>query len=159
MSISINIISHSPDETFDLGRELAARLDKNDCVALYGELGTGKTRFVQGICDYFQCAEQVTSPTFTIINEYHGEVKIEHCDLYRLENIDEIFESGLVDVLVNDSIVLIEWAYKAIKILPVPRWEVLLEHGEEENERLILIHRCERNEYSISLTQKHFIKP
>jgi tRNA threonylcarbamoyladenosine biosynthesis protein TsaE len=142
------IISNSPEETFAFGRTFAERLGEGDCVAISGELGAGKTHFIQGICDLFQCAEQVTSPTFTIINEYNGTLRIAHCDLYRLDAPGEMLDAGLEGVLEEETLVLIEWAEKAIRLLPYPRWEVLLEHGDEENIRRIRTKRCGTEEDS-----------
>lgn len=137
--------SHSADETFSLGQNFASQLHNGDCVALMGELGSGKTQFVRGVCDFFHCPEQVTSPTFTIVNEYHGSVKIAHCDLYRLDSPDEIFETGFMSELYDDVIVFIEWAEKALTLLPLPRWEIYFRHGEDEEERLITMQRCVNN--------------
>lgn len=149
MSEYKHIISYSPEETHTLGREFASELHKGDCVALSGELGSGKTQFVQGICEYFRCLEQVSSPTFTIINEYHGTEKIAHCDLYRLNTLDELFETGLMQLFENDFIVLIEWAEKALPVLPLPRWECFFEHISDEQKRKIWIDRIEASDKSI----------
>lgn len=148
MSEYKQIISHSSGETHALGKEFAAELHLGDCVALSGELGSGKTKFVQGICEYFQCLEQVTSPTFTIINEYHGTKRIAHCDLYRLNTADELFETGLVPLFDDDCILLIEWAEKALSLLPIPRWECVFEHISDEQKRNIRINRIEKRDRS-----------
>ncbi len=144
-----DIITHSPDETFALGRSFAEGLRAGDCVAVSGELGAGKTHFIQGICDRFGCAEQVTSPTFTIINEYHGTIPIAHCDLYRLEALADMLDAGLEGLLENGALLLIEWGEKALPLLSFPRWEILLAHGPEENIRSVRMARCERAEQSI----------
>lgn len=102
-------------------------------MALYGELGSGKTQFVKGICKTFDVKEAVTSPTFTIVNEYHGtvsasreDIRIFHIDLYRLKNTNEIFGIGFDDYLEAGGICLVEWAEKLDGIIPERRYDIKL---------------------------------
>jgi tRNA threonylcarbamoyladenosine biosynthesis protein TsaE len=132
-------IAHNEAATRALAREIAAGLRPGMLVALSGELGSGKTALVRGICEYFGCLEQVSSPTFTIINEYAGSEAIAHCDLYRLVSADDLFETGISDLLQGDSIVLIEWAERALALLPYPRIEILCDYGEEEQDRTFVM--------------------
>jgi len=112
------IISNCDEETIDAGFEFAKQLKLSDTVLLYGDLGAGKTEFCKGICQYFEVENTVTSPTFTIINQYSGifeefDVVIYHIDLYRIKTIKEIAEIGLQDFIDDDySIKLIEWPEK-----------------------------------------------
>jgi len=110
-------------ETRQLGKNLAGLLQKGDVVALYGELGSGKTIFVKGICDGLGIDEPVTSPSFTLIQEYHGKESIAHFDFYRLESVREIEDLGLDDYFEN-SISLIEWAERGETILPSEHFKV-----------------------------------
>lgn len=110
--------STSELDTHNIGKKIASFLSQGDVVALYGDLGSGKTAMIKGICDYFDVDEIVVSPTFTIINKYEGKVKnipisIYHIDLYRIESDKELQEIGFSEYL-NDSssIKLIEWAEK-----------------------------------------------
>ena len=132
-------IAKSEGDTRALALALAADLHPGMLVALSGELGTGKTALVRGMCEHFGCLEQVTSPTFTIINQYEGSVSIAHCDLYRLDTVDALFETGIADILQGDAIVLIEWAERALALLPFPRIEILCDYGEEESERVFAV--------------------
>ena len=122
-------------QTRQLGLDIASSLHGGCLVALSGELGTGKTVLVRGICEYFHCERQVTSPTFTIMNEYLGTAAIVHCDLYRLNSIAEMLSIGLDEMFGGERIVLVEWAERALQLLPVPRREILCEYGDREEER------------------------
>ncbi|MBF0541244.1 MAG: tRNA (adenosine(37)-N6)-threonylcarbamoyltransferase complex ATPase subunit type 1 TsaE [Nitrospirae bacterium] len=125
----ITITSHSIDQTLSIGRAIGRFLKKGDVVCLYGDLGSGKTMLCKGIASHFDISERdVTSPSYTIINEYWGlhsiygqtpqDIKVKHnlatpfyhIDLYRLSDIQSIEETGLFEVLNNQSIAVIEWA-------------------------------------------------
>lgn len=126
-------------ETFNLGRQFAKRLKNGDIVAIYGDLGAGKTEFVKGICDYFNVDDIVTSPTFTIMNHYSSEksgkpVSIYHIDLYRLKTEKEIEDIGFDECLVSrDCIKIIEWAEKANGMLPEKRYNVYIRQDENSD--------------------------
>lgn len=100
-------------ETEALGRRLAASLPPGGVViALYGELGAGKTAFVRGMARGMGLACRVSSPTFTIVNEYEGERELIHFDMYRLESSDELFEIGWEDYLARGAVCAVEWSEK-----------------------------------------------
>ena len=107
-------ISHSPDETLQFGKSLGTSLAAGDIILLFGDLGSGKTRFTQGICYGLELDKNfyIRSPTFTLINEYQGRLPIYHIDLYRLENQEEIYSLGLEEILYNRGVTIIEWAEK-----------------------------------------------
>ena len=106
--------SKSPEETFEIARNFAAELKAGDIVAFNGDLGVGKTVFVKGICDYLGVTEYVNSPTYTLVNEYHGkENTVYHMDIYRIEDEDELFNIGFFEFLSEGGIVLMEWAENA----------------------------------------------
>ncbi len=113
-------ISASEARTRTLGKTFATRLQSGDVVALYGTLGAGKTQFVKGICTYFDIPpEQVSSPTFTIVNEYNGSAgPIYHFDAYRIEQVSEFFEMGYEDYFFGDGICLVEWPDRVEPLLP-----------------------------------------
>jgi tRNA threonylcarbamoyladenosine biosynthesis protein TsaE len=110
----IQIITHSVTETQSLGRILGASLKQAFIIALTGELGSGKTAFVQGLAKGLDVSEKyyITSPTFTLINEYPGRHRLFHVDLYRIEHISELEDIGLDEVLHQDAVIAIEWADK-----------------------------------------------
>jgi len=144
LSFRKEIISNSQEETYLAGKSFASSLKRNSVVGLFGNLGSGKTRFVKGICHYFNVNDIINSPTFIIVNEYRGfdnrtnsEISINHVDLYRLKNINEVLEIGLEGYANDNSICLIEWAGLADKYFNGNLEKIFFEHGKSENERLI----------------------
>jgi tRNA threonylcarbamoyladenosine biosynthesis protein TsaE len=139
-----NKVSSSPEETHRFGRELATRLRSGDCVALIGDLGSGKTCFVQGICDGLRVTDSVTSPTFVLINEYAGQspegssIPIYHFDLYRLGDPEELYDIGCDDFFYGSGICLIEWADLGGDLIPDHAIEVRFSHVGEMIRNLTL---------------------
>lgn len=127
----ITLRTQNEQQTISAGETFAAQLNSGDVVALVGDLGAGKTEFIKGICKHFAVEELVTSPTFTIINQYNGttpdgdDVVIYHVDLYRIETLDELTQIGFDDmVFSHGAIKLIEWSDKAADLLPEHHWRV-----------------------------------
>ena len=119
-------VTSSPEETQALGRQLAAGLEPGDVIAMIGELGSGKTCIIQGICQGLDVADDVTSPTFTLINEYQGRLPVYHFDLYRLDDSESALDIGFDEYVDGDGVCLIEWADKFPEILPEDRTEIRL---------------------------------
>ena len=138
---------HSPQQTEKIARQFSERLLPGDVVALYGDLGTGKTFLVKAICRFFKMNQEATSPSFTIINEYFNDknLYIYHFDFYRLKNEAEIQNLGLDEFFYNDYICLIEWPDKVRNFLPESRWEVYLNFVDGEPEARNI--RIERRDY------------
>ncbi len=113
----IQITTHSAAETQNLGRTLGAVIQQPIIIALIGDLGSGKTAFVQGLAKGLNVSESyyITSPTFTLINEYPGRSPLYHVDLYRIEHLIELEDIGLDEVLQADAVIAIEWAEKLTK--------------------------------------------
>lgn len=136
------IVSTSPEETFQLGKNLAFHLHPGDCVALYGDLGSGKTCFVQGICAGLQVKDAVTSPTFVLLNEYVGidpdgkGLSVYHFDLYRLGDVDELQTLGADEFFYGQGICLIEWANIGEDWIPTQAIRVRFEHAGESIRRI-----------------------
>lgn len=103
-------ISHSQLETEELGRKLAEKLPGGSVVAMYGDLGAGKTAFVRGMARGMGLSCRVSSPTFTIVNEYLGERELIHFDMYRLSSADELFDIGWEDYLSRNAVCAVEWS-------------------------------------------------
>ena len=135
---TLDFISHSEAQTRRLGARLAAFLNPGDVLALIGDLGTGKTRWVQGVCQGLGVTDPVISPTFTLVNEYQGRCPVYHIDLYRLANSAEIVTFGLEDYLYGSGVSLIEWADRAKNFLPADYLAVELYHLEETKRRVVL---------------------
>lgn len=111
--------SHSLEETKRIAEEFAKTLKMGDIVTLSGDLGAGKTAFTKGIAEFFGVpSEEVTSPTFTLVNEYNGKLNIYHFDAYRLENVNAENCDWMDDYLFGDGICLIEWSENIKEILP-----------------------------------------
>ncbi|MDX9703411.1 MAG: tRNA (adenosine(37)-N6)-threonylcarbamoyltransferase complex ATPase subunit type 1 TsaE [Candidatus Auribacterota bacterium] len=112
--------TNSALQTKKLGIKLAERLQKGDVIALCGELGAGKTCLTQGICRGLGLdkATPVTSPTFTLVNEYRAAMPVYHIDLYRIASDEEFYFSGLDEFLKDDAVTIIEWANKHADVLP-----------------------------------------
>jgi len=134
------VVTHSESETAAHGERLAGRLKQGDVVAVYGELGSGKTHLIQGICRGLGVREHVVSPTFTIVNEYAaGRGSIYHFDLYRINSLREIIEIGFEEYFDGEGICLIEWAEKAAALLPPRRYDIRMAPGDDVNTRIISI--------------------
>jgi tRNA threonylcarbamoyladenosine biosynthesis protein TsaE len=133
--------THSSEETIALGRSLADTLLPPKIVLLRGDLGAGKTTLVKGIAEAFHAAaaEDVTSPTFTLIHEYRGPaVNLFHIDLYRVDTLRQLETLGLDDLMAENSILLIEWGEKFPRFEQERDVEIALERVSE-NERLVRI--------------------
>lgn len=137
----VPMVSHGPEETRSIAAFLADELPDRSVVALYGELGSGKTCFVQGLASALGITQPVTSPTFTIINEFRGARPLYHIDLYRLSGPDEILALGFDDYLEAGGVTAIEWAERAGDLLPPETVHVKLAALAQPNERSILIGR------------------
>jgi tRNA threonylcarbamoyladenosine biosynthesis protein TsaE len=122
----MKLISHSEKETQLIGRNLGKLLDKGDIVCLNGDLGTGKTVFVKGLAKAIGIDEYITSPTFTIVNEYDSEIPLYHFDVYRINSPDEMYEIGFEEYIDNKGIVVIEWADIISEIIPEENVHVLI---------------------------------
>ncbi len=120
------------DETIFLGRSFAFRLKKGSIVALFGELGAGKTTFVQGIMQGLGYHGVVNSPTFTYLHIYQAPICTYHFDLYRLKEVKDFITLGFEEYLYEEGICLIEWPEKILSILPPETLQVKLEHKGEE---------------------------
>jgi len=108
----------SPGETIALGNKIGEQLGAGDVVALVGDLGAGKTTFMQGLAQGLDVKGYVKSPSFTIVNKYKGRLTVYHLDLYRLGDVNEIHELGIEEYLYGDGVCIIEWAEKAYSLLP-----------------------------------------
>lgn len=107
----MQITTHSADETQALGQKLASRLAPGDVIAYFGDLGAGKTAFTRGLAQGLGITDPVTSPTYTIVNEYlSGRIPLFHFDMYRLSSSDELFDIGWEDYLQRGGVCAVEWS-------------------------------------------------
>lgn len=139
----MQIISNRVEETESLGSRLAARLPAGAIVAFTGDLGAGKTAFVRGMARGLGISERVTSPTFTIVNEYEGSVRpLFHFDLYRLNSSDELFDIGWDDYLTRGGICAVEWSERAPEAME-GCIRVDISRGDLDEQRIITIEGVE----------------
>ena len=115
---SLKLVSHSPEQTQELGKRIGQLALPGDVFLLVGDLGTGKTCLTQGIAWGLGINEYTLSPSFIIMREHYGRLPLYHIDLYRLDRIEESIELGLDDYLYGRGVCVIEWAEKALSILP-----------------------------------------
>lgn len=127
-------ISNSVSETKKIAAELAKALSGGDTLCMYGDLGAGKTAFVQGIAEGLGITVPVTSPTFTIVNEYHGSLDLYHFDVYRIADPDEMYEVGYDEYVYGDGVSVIEWAELIEDILPEKRYNVTIKKDISKGE-------------------------
>lgn len=125
------------EQTRAFALELAEGLKKGDLIALSGDLGTGKTAFTRYIAEGLGITETVTSPTFTIIQEYRsGRLPLYHFDVYRVNDEDELFELGYEEYFYGDGVCIVEWADLIEDLLPEDALRIHIDYGEKEDERI-----------------------
>lgn len=136
----MQFVSHSTQETEQFAEEVAKSLRGGDVLAFTGSLGMGKTAFTRGLARGLGCRGRVTSPTFTIVNEYDGKTPLFHFDMYRLGSSDELFDIGWDDYLARGGVCAVEWSERVSDALPDDTIYVDIARGEEdENTRTITV--------------------
>jgi tRNA threonylcarbamoyladenosine biosynthesis protein TsaE len=123
--------SHSPEQTAEIAREIAALIPAPAVIQLTGNLGAGKTTLTKSLVEAWgaTAADEVSSPTFTLIHEYGEPVAVYHIDLYRLETPAEFYSLGLDEIFDSRARVLIEWGEKFAPLLPKDRWTITIAHA------------------------------
>lgn len=114
----MEFISNSVEETFNLGKKLGSLANRGDIICLTGDLAAGKTHFTKGIAKGLNIDEYITSPTFNIVNEYNGRLKLYHFDVYRVNDPDEIYAIGFDEYIFSDAVSVIEWSNYIESIIP-----------------------------------------
>ncbi len=135
MEIRINGLK----ETEDFGIKLGKLLEPGDIVCLNGELGAGKTTMTKSIGIGLGVEEYITSPTFTLINQYRGRMPVYHFDVYRLENVEELYDLGFDEYFFGNGVCIIEWAEKIERMLPEDRLVIDIKNGKNIDERTLHI--------------------
>ncbi len=135
------ITSHSPEETQSIASDLLSELPDNSVLALHGDLGAGKTCFVKGLAKALGIKQAITSPTFTIVNEYLQPSPLYHIDLYRLGGPDEMFGLGFEEYFEKDGVKAIEWAERAGDLIPEDAVHIDFWTGQMPEERVISVRR------------------
>lgn len=145
---TLTVATQSAEETKRLGETIGIHVEKGTVISLAGDLGGGKTCFVQGLAKGLAVPEEyyVTSPTFNIINEYPGRCRLFHIDIYRLSSMDELDDLGFFDILTGDGIVAIEWADKFPEHFLKEDMGVTIEATGETSRRLCIRLFGEKNQ-------------
>ena len=145
-TFSCTVVTHAPQETAALAKRLGAAADAGTVLCLVGDLGAGKTLFTQGFARGLGVTEEVTSPTFALMNQYCGRLPVTHFDLYRLEREEELDEIGFYEFAEpSGGVVLIEWADKFPDALPKPHIRLEIERGDTEDERRLMFFTTEED--------------
>lgn len=138
----LGLVSRGADETQAHGRALMELLPDGALVALYGDLGVGKTCLVRGMAEAAGMASHVTSPTFTLVHEYRGARTLYHLDLYRITESDQVLHLGYEELFAPaDGVCVVEWAERAEEFLPARRVEVRLAHEKDDIRRIEIENR------------------
>lgn len=132
-------LSNSAFETENLARKFASKLKGNEVIAFYGDLGVGKTAFTRGVADFFGLKDEVSSPTFALVNEYSSEkVKIYHFDMYRINTFEDLESTGFFDYL-ERGIILVEWSENIKEYLPENLIEIKISKTGENSREIEII--------------------
>lgn len=124
--------SYSYNETAAIAADLATQLGGGEFIAMYGDLGAGKTAFVQGLAKALGITAHVTSPTFTIVNEYEGRLPLYHFDVYRIADPDEMYEIGFEEYVYSDGVCIVEWAELIEELFPESYIKLTIEKDDHK---------------------------
>ena len=134
----VKMISKSAEDTEKIGALVAERLTGNEVIALFGGLGMGKTAFTRGFSSALGVNDGVSSPTFALVNEYHGKFNIYHFDMYRVNTWEDLYSTGFFDYIDN-GVLVIEWSENIEGALPENAIRINISKGETDNERVFEI--------------------
>ena len=136
------LLSNSAAETEQIGERLAKTLHGAEVIALFGGLGMGKTAFTRGLARGLGVTDGVSSPTFALVNEYHGAVPVYHFDMYRVQSWDDLYSTGFFDYLDN-GVLVIEWSENIESALPDDAIRVTIRRGAHDEQRIFQIEGAE----------------
>ena len=134
-------VSNCPEDTLRIAEKLVSLVNKKGIIALHGDLGAGKTCFVQGMSRALGIGIPISSPTYTLIDEYEGENPLYHIDLYRLSNSIEVLGIGLEEYFEKDGLIAIEWAERGEDLLPEDSIHVHISKDDEFKRRTIEVYK------------------
>lgn len=132
-------LTHSPQETEVLAAALSEQLGGGEVLAFFGGMGMGKTAFTRGLAAGLAVQDEVSSPTFALVNEYRGRLTVQHFDMYRVESWDDLYSTGFFDYLDTDCVLVIEWSENIENALPDDAIRITIEQGTAPDERKITI--------------------
>ena len=158
---TLAVITRGPERTLELGRRLGGLLGRGDMVALFGDLGAGKTQIAKGIalgCGVV-CAADVTSPTFILMNEYKGRMPVYHFDAYRLGGSDDLVALGAYEFFECGGVCVVEWAERVEDALPDDRIEIDAQHVSQHRRRFDFAATGARSDKIIKALAKAIRRP
>lgn len=135
----MKILCENEKETKKIAKSVAKFLEAGSILCLDGDLGAGKTTFTQYLCQALGYEGYVNSPSYSIVNEYSNEIKINHFDVYRIYSVEELYEIGYEEYFFDDAITIVEWASKIKELIPEESIWITIELGKKENERVFHI--------------------
>jgi len=141
----MKIITSSASETKKFASRFVKKLKKGDILCLIGDLGSGKTTFIQGLARGLGIKENVSSPTFVLLNQYRGKLPLYHFDLYRLDNTDEIRNLGYEEFFYGGGIAVVEWAEKLKELMPKKYIEIKFQVLGKNKRNITVNHRAHRD--------------
>ncbi|MCQ2465246.1 MAG: tRNA (adenosine(37)-N6)-threonylcarbamoyltransferase complex ATPase subunit type 1 TsaE [Oscillospiraceae bacterium] len=130
--------TESPEETIEFASKVGALLKKGDVIAYRGGLGAGKTTFTRGLAIGAGLEDEVASPTFALVNEYHGALDIYHFDMYRIESADDLETTGFFDYPMDESVFVIEWSENITEVLPADTVFIEIRRTGDESREIII---------------------
>lgn len=134
------LITSNEKQTAQAAKSIATQIAAGSFIALYGDLGAGKTAFTRGLADGLDIKEQITSPTFTLLKTYDsGVMPLYHFDMYRINSNEELDGIGFFDYAQSDGLCVVEWAERVKEDLPTDRFDIYIGYTENEDERTIKI--------------------
>jgi len=133
----ITVLTKSADDTRELGAVMASLVVAGDVIFLSGGLGAGKTTFAQGFGRGLGVEDDIVSPTFTLMRSYEGRLSLVHCDVYRLDHLQEVIDLGLTEMLDAAAVALVEWGDVAAPALPADHLETRIELTDTDDERWV----------------------
>lgn len=134
-------LTESYEQTRELGKKLAQEMKTVSVVAFFGSLGVGKTAFSAGVAEGFHCMQNASSPTYNIVNEYYGDRRVCHFDMYRISDSDALYEIGWEEYITSDALCLVEWSENIEDALPEDCWRIYFKKLDE-NSREIKVIKC-----------------
>ncbi len=147
--MELELVTGSPEETQEFGRRLGELAEPGDVFLMMGDLGSGKTCLTQGIARGLGVKEHALSPTFVIMREMHGRLPLYHVDLYRLDRLEETEDLGLDDYFYGEGVSVVEWAEKALALMPPERLIVRIDYLSDTERRMRLLPQGKRYEHIV----------
>lgn len=152
--MELDLVTSTPEETQNIGKLIGELAGPGDVFLLLGELGAGKTCLTQGIAWGLGATEFAMSPTFVIVREMRGRLPLYHMDLYRLDRVEETGDLGLDDYFYGSGVSVVEWADKAMPLMPVEHLTIVLEHVSDAKRRIRLMPKGMRYETMVAELNK-----